>query len=133
MSDESVVSNQEEPVTNSQATTIHGEVQRILSESTQDVRNRVVNCLVEEKLEERKKMVIDGLSKLKLARQELSTLERKGTQLLNRQKQPVGEMTFTKEQLTELDKAQQKVNKLEAAINKAISEGDYTKLTEMCK
>jgi len=144
MSDDAVVETPEDcdvPVkggSRSHAALVHEEVNKILAErSATVVRERVVNDLVEAKLEERKKLVMDAMGKFRQAQQELQQLRRKGEQKFTVDEQgksiPCGEMTFTKQQGEEIKKQVDKVRKLESALDKALGEGDYTKLAEVCK
>jgi hypothetical protein len=126
---EEVASNSKSP-----AADLHAEVQRALKDSGGVVRARVIQSLVEEKLEEHKKLVLDALGKVRAARGELASLEKKGTQLYGVDKKPAGPMTFTKEQLNEIEKVRGKVKKLEDGLELALGEkADYSKLKEAVK
>lgn len=142
MSDEAVVTAEvpEEPTepttpgTKSHAATLHEDVARALKESgVQAVRKRVLDTLVEEKLEERKKLVLDVLGRLKQQRQEIIQMEKKGEQKFGLDSKPVGGMTYTKQQLEEMKKAKEKAGKMEKALDRALADGDYSKLQECMK
>jgi hypothetical protein len=117
----------------SRAHSIHTEVAEIISKSNDDVRKRVVNSLVEEKLKKHESMILDGLGKLKTMRTELEHMKRKGKVVYGLDGKPVGPPTFEKSQLDEMKKSQEKLTKLEKALENALDKGDYSKLTEASK
>jgi hypothetical protein len=117
----------------SKAHGIHTEVAEIVAKSNDDVRKRVVNSLVEEKLKKHESLILDGLGKLKTMRTELEQSKRKGVVSFGLDGKPLGSPSFTKAQIDEMKKSQEKLTKLEKALENAIDKGDYSKLAEASK
>jgi hypothetical protein len=117
----------------SRAHSIHTEVAEIISKSNDDVRKRVINSLVEEKLKKHESLILDGLGKLKTMRTELEQLKKKGKVVYGLDGKPAGAPVFEKAQVEEMKKAQEKLTKLEKALELALEKGDYTKLAEAGK
>lgn len=117
----------------SKAHGIHTEVAEIVAKSNDEVRKRVVNSLVEEKLKKHESLVLDGLGKLKTMRTELEQMKRKGKVVYGVDGKPVGVPTFEKAQTDEMKKAGEKLTKLEKALELALTSGDYSKLAEASK
>ena len=117
----------------SKAHGIHTEVAEIVSKSNGEVRQRVVNSLVEERLKKNESLILDGLGKLKTMRTELEQAKRKGSVNYGLDGKPLGSPSFTKAQIDEMKKSQEKLTKLEKALETALDKGDYSKLAEASK
>jgi len=113
------------------AYSIHKTVTQLLGDRAGDVRNAVVKHLVDEKLEERKQMVLKGLSKLKEAKLAVTKAEKAGTVYDASGKALPSQ--YTKPQVDEIKKAKEAVTKLENAIEQALTNANYDKLAGLVK
>jgi hypothetical protein len=112
--------------------TIREEVESILGNSRDTTRKQVVDHLVGEKLEERKKLVLTGMERLRSQRTEVSKLEGGGTEQFDVEGKSIGKI-FTKQQTGDIKNAREKLVKIEAALEEALSKGEYKKLENCCK
>jgi ribosome recycling factor len=109
--------------------TIHEEIQKAIAERNPEVRAAIVKEGADEKLEERKKMVRTALGKAKEARSALQKIKPKPIAYDENDK--VISEGFDKAQVDERKKHKETIAKIEAALEDALTKGDYTKLQKV--
>lgn len=95
-------------------------------------RAAVVEHFAEIEAKKQAAAIIKGLEKLTEFQRELSKIRPAHT-AYNAEGQPVGEPTFTKDQVDQRKKLTEQISKLEAAVNKADDAGDFGDLYNLTK
>ena len=104
-------------------------VERLAGSGTQ-VRNLVVNKLVDEEIEKRKVAVLSVLGKVEDKYKELNKAEKQGTVTYNSAGAPTTDPVFTKQQVDTMNKLREEIESLQKALEKAFTESDFKKLYE---
>jgi hypothetical protein len=107
------------------------EVVERLTASGGKVRDLVVNELVESEITKRKTAVVGLLTKVDEKYKELKKAQAQGTQNFNLAGQPVGEPIFTKQQVEAVKKLTEEIERIQTALEKAFSDGDFKKVYEL--
>ena len=107
------------------------EVVERLAASGGIVRDRVVGELVESEIGKRKTAVVGLLTKVDEKYKELKKAQAQGTQNFNLAGEPVGELIFTKQQVDANKKLTDEIERIQAALEKAFSDGDFKKVYEL--
>jgi hypothetical protein len=101
-----------------------------LANSGDAVKELVIEKLVDDELEKRKQLVLKGVDAVDNARKDLSKIKPDQTSF-DVEGQPVGTPAYSRGKLDELNKAKQKLAKLEGALNKALENNDYQELEKV--
>lgn len=138
MSDNNTPANPETPAvpeTTKQlfSETVANETKDLIRNGAAAIRLRVVNDLVEKELDRRKTATLVVLDKIKAAAAELKKLENSGEIKYDACGVAVGTPTFSKDQLGKIKEAREKIDRLEGALAKAFTGGDFSKLLEFGK
>jgi len=104
-------------------------VERLAGSGTQ-VRNLVVNKLVDEEIEKRKVAGLSVLGKVEDKYKELKKAEKQGTVTYNSAGAPTTDPVFTKQQVDTMNKLREEIESLQKALEKAFTESDFKKLYE---
>ena len=107
------------------------EVKGLVEKSGPEVRARVVAALAEKVVVDRVELVKRGLDKLNEARNNLRKVNKPDQTFIDGDGKKVELMTVAKND--EVKKAKEALEKIEKALDLALTKFDYTKLTESCK
>ncbi len=107
------------------------EVVERLTASGGKVRYLVVNELVESEIGKRKTAVVGLLTKVDEKFKELKKAQGQGIQNFNLAGEPVGEPIFTKQQVEAVKKLTEEIERIQTALEKAFTDGDFKKVHEL--
>jgi hypothetical protein len=107
------------------------EVVERLTASGSKVRDLVLNELVESEIVKRKNAVVALLTKVDEKFKELKKAQNQGSQSFNLAGEAVGEPVFTKQQVDAVKKLTDEIERIQTALEKAFSEGDFKKVYEL--
>jgi len=102
-----------------------------LAGSGPQVREAVVSTLVDTQLARRQKAVLSILEKLDAKDKELRKAESAGTQTFDHKGNVTGVPSFSKQQIDEMRKLREEIQKLEKALSSALESNDWNKLFEV--
>ena len=105
------------------------EVVERLTASGGKVGNLVVNELVESEIGKRAPAVVGLLTKVDEKYKELKKAQ--GTQSFSLSGEAIGEPVFTKQQVEAVKKLPKEIERIQAALEKAFSDGDFKKVYEL--
>ena len=94
------------------------------------VRAKLVSAYIDDEVAKRTKAATSVMEKIEEAEREVKKVRPTPTGF-NASGQPVGDPVFTKEQVDSLKKLHEQLGKLNNALEKALEEGDFTKVFEL--
>lgn len=96
------------------------------------IAESVAHELGENEVARRTSLLVAGVKKFQDLEAEVKKIRPQHT-AFNAQGSPIGEPTFTKQQVDQLNKARGQIKKLEGHITKALQQGDYQGLDQLQK
>lgn len=120
------------PSTTSSELTIRSQVRERLASVGDRTREQVIEHFAQQEADKQARAIISGLDKLDGLERDLRKVKPQVTGF-DADGAPVGEPTFTKEQVEERKKLGQQIEKLTNAINKADDRGDFGDLYNLAK
>jgi hypothetical protein len=97
------------------------------------VRAAVIHNLTEKEIAERTSAVLSLFERIGEKEKELRKLESQGVASFDHKGDVVGVPTFTKQQVEEIKKAKEAVERMQAALAKAFDSDDFQKVKELAK
>jgi transcription termination factor NusB len=110
---------------------VKSDVAALLANSGGTVREIVVKQLAQAEINKRTESVMKVLTKIDDKHNELKKLQRQGAVSFNASGQPIGEPSFTKDQVEQIKKANEHIEKLQKALDTAFTTSDFSKLHEV--
>ena len=107
------------------------EVTEVLASSGNRVRNLVVGELVEAEISKRKAAVVALLTKVEEKFKALKKAEAQGVVNYDAAGQAVGTPVFTKQQVDEIKKLREEIERIQSALEKAFADSDFKKVHEL--
>lgn len=127
--DTPATNTEEQPTKKSQSSEVLVAVSERLGKSGEEVRNRVVNALVEREVASRVELLDKALAKRIEGEREIKKLSKPDVETYDMEGKVVSS-SFSKARADELKKAREAQAKLEGAIDKALNDNDFSKLKD---
>lgn len=127
---ENTENNQPQTETLKKFDVLASQVKETIKDNNYRVFDKVVEVLVDQELTKRRDIVIKGLEALKCARNELNKVQ-PDIVSYGLDGKAIGSPAFSKTKIEERKKTLEKVNNLEGALEKALTEGVFDKLTNL--
>lgn len=105
------------------ATSVRDKIADRFAKISQEVEVQVVDNMVEREIDKRADAIVKVVEKIEIEEKNLKKIDKPDQVQFGRDGKPISE-TFSKNRLDEIEKSKKKIEKMAAAIDKALTKGD---------